>query len=104
MSAEYTHFFANFRNSYSRTAGRHKEGIGLSKRTLQRYLNGRETTYSSLVDQVRYDLAIPLLNDKSISITEIAHELAYANVAHFSRAFRRFGGMLPSFYRRMQGK
>jgi AraC-like DNA-binding protein len=52
-----------------------------------------------LIDEVRFDLAVPLLNDEALTITEIAYELGYANVAHFSRAFRRITGMSPRNYR-----
>lgn len=77
------------------------EVTGLSKRTLQRYLGSKATTYTGLVDQVRFNLAIPLLNDESNSITAISYELGYSNVAHFSRAFKRITGMSPRSYRRM---
>jgi len=75
------------------------EETGLSKRTLQRHLESKATTYTRLVDQVRFNLAIPLLNDESYSVTAISHELGYSNVAHFSRAFRRITGMSPRSYR-----
>lgn len=74
---------------------------GVSKRTLQRFLSDRTTTYSELLDQVRFDMALPLLCDRSNSITDISNELGYANVAHFSRAFKRATGMSPVSYRKM---
>ena len=74
---------------------------GISKRTLQRFLGSKATTYSKLVDQVRYNMAVPLLADPSNSITEIACDLGYANVAHFSRAFKRITGLSPRNYRYM---
>lgn len=72
---------------------------GISTRSLQRYLRSKSTSYAGVVDQVRFNMAIPLLNDDSVSISEIAHELEYANVAHFSRAFSRITGMSPRSYR-----
>jgi AraC-like DNA-binding protein len=72
---------------------------GVSVRKLQRFLQQKGTTYSSLIDQTRYALAVPLLNDKTLSITAIAYQLGYADLAHFSRNFRRFAGMSPSSYR-----
>jgi len=77
------------------------EMIGVNKRTLQRFLSSKAMTYSSLVDQVRFNLALPLLKDESVTITEISYELGYSNVAHFSRAFRRITGMPPKAYRHM---
>ena len=54
-----------------------------------------------MIDEIRFELATPLLNDEKIPITEIAFELGYADVAHFSRAFRRITGMSPRAYRHM---
>jgi len=73
---------------------------GVSVRKLQRFLQQKGTTYSNLIDQARYNLAVPSLNDTSLSITEIAYQLGYADLAHFSRSFRRFTGMSPSTYRK----
>ena len=74
--------------------------VGVSKRSLQRFLKARATTYTGLLDQVRFNLALPLLNDDSASVTDIAYRLGYANVAHFSRAFNRITGMSPRAYRK----
>ena len=72
---------------------------GVSTRTLQRFLQQKGTTYTQLIDQARFDLAVPLLGDKANTITAIAYELGYTDVAHFSRAFRRITGMSPRTYR-----
>jgi AraC-like DNA-binding protein len=75
------------------------EEAGVSKRTLQRYLASRSTSFSKLLDQVRYDMAVHLLQEDTLSVTDISHELGYSNVAHFSRAFSRVTGMSPRTYR-----
>lgn len=77
------------------------ELAGISTRTVQRYLRTRGTSFSDLVDHVRLDMAEPLIGDTSMSITEIAHEIGYSNVANFSRSFRRLTGMSPRNYRKM---
>lgn len=77
---------------------------GTSIRTLQRFLKRKGKTYTGLIDEVRFDLAVPLLNDESLTVTEISYELGYTNVAHFSRAFQRITGMYPSSYRGMLKK
>ncbi len=74
---------------------------GVSKRTLQRFLHSKTTTYSSLIDQVKFEMALPLLRDKKNSITEISFQLGYADPAHFSRAFKRITGLSPSGYRNL---
>jgi AraC-like DNA-binding protein len=40
------------------------------------------------------------LLEPTLTLTEIAAELGYADQAHFTRAFRRWTGESPSGYRR----
>ena len=75
------------------------EASGVSIRTLQRYLKSQSTSYSKLLDQVRLDVAMTLLADPKNSITDVTTELGYANIAHFSRAFKRLAGISPRSYR-----
>lgn len=72
---------------------------GVSTRTFQRFLLQKGTTFTRMIDEIRFEMATPLLNDEKTPITEIAFELGYADVAHFSRAFRRITGMSPRAYR-----
>ena len=94
----------SIRQSKQPTIDLETEMTGLSSRTLQRYLASKATSFSKLVDQVRFNLAISLLNDASSSITTISYELGYSNVAHFSRAFRRMTGISPRAYRNALSK
>ena len=75
--------------------------VGMSERTLQRRLSQHETTFNELLDQVRFDRAKQLLQDKSNSLSEIGYELGYANPANFSRAFSRWAGVSPRKYRQV---
>ena len=76
------------------------EIIGIPPRTLQRYLKKSGLTYQEIIEQLRYEKALPLLQDNQQNILEIALELGYSDAAHFSRAFRRWAGMSPRDYRR----
>ena len=76
------------------------EILGITPRTLQRYLKKSGLTYQDVIDQLRYESALPLLRNQQQNILEIALELGYSDAAHFSRAFRRWAGMSPSEYRR----
>lgn len=80
------------------------ELAGVGKRTLQRYLSNNATSYRQLMDQVKYEIALPLLQDRSNSVTTISRELGYSDIAHFSRAFKRISGMSPRMYRKMLDK
>ena len=51
------------------------------------------------VIQRRMERATSLLRETELSITQIAHQVGYANHSHFSVAFRRFTGQTPRRYR-----
>ena len=73
---------------------------GISRRSLQRFLESRGTSFSRLVEQVMLNRAIELLGDARLPLKEVAQELGYSEPAHFSRAFRRMTGLVPSTYRK----
>ena len=75
------------------------EIIGIKPRTLQRRLAQEGITYSSLIDEIRFNTAIPLLNDTDLKLIDIAFDLGYSDPAHFTRAFHRWMGISPSSYR-----
>ncbi len=72
---------------------------GISRRSLQRFLESRGTSFSRLVEQVMLNRAIELLGDTRLPLKEVTRELGYSELAHFSRAFRRMTGLAPSAYR-----
>jgi AraC-like DNA-binding protein len=74
--------------------------LGLTRRTLQRRLAERGTTFAALVEMVLRKHAQDLLVRTSEPVTSIAMRLGYADMAHFTRAFKRWTGMAPSVYRR----
>lgn len=76
--------------------------IGLSPRTLQRHLNKAGTTYSDLVQEVRFGNATSLLKKDNMKLLDIAYELGYSDPAHFTRAFHRMAGLSPREYRNLQ--
>jgi AraC-like DNA-binding protein len=74
--------------------------MNVSARSLQRFLADQDLTYSEVVEGVRRDLAMEMLGQEDLSITEIALELGYTDSANFSRAFKRFTGETPRSYRK----
>ncbi len=74
--------------------------VGTSNRTLRRRLEGEGTTYSDLIDQVRFDVAKRLLHDSDVKMIDISNALGYSDPSHFARGFRRIAGVSPSVYRR----
>lgn len=73
--------------------------LGMSGRTLKRRLADEKTTYSDILDDVRHKRALALLDDKRITITEIASRLGYADAPSFTHAFQRWTGQTPAALR-----
>jgi AraC-like DNA-binding protein len=72
---------------------------GIHRRTLERRLREEGTTFRELLDDVRHQVAIHLLEKTRLPMTEIADALGFADPAVFSRAFRRWQGVSPSAWR-----
>ena len=73
--------------------------MGSSVRTLQRRLLEAGVTYSTLVEQVRHDLACRRLEKTQLHVAQIAKDLGFKDHSSFSRAFLRWTGMSPRAYR-----
>lgn len=76
------------------------EIIGVSTRTLQRWLQENGETYSGIVEDARLGLAMQHLRDYGASIIDVAHASGYENPQHFARVFRRQTGLSPTEYQR----
>jgi AraC-like DNA-binding protein len=74
--------------------------LGLTRRTLQRQLDRYGTTFSALLEERMQHQAALLLRDHERPITDIALELGYSELAHFSRAFAKWSGVSPKAYRK----
>jgi AraC-like DNA-binding protein len=72
----------------------------MSARTLQRRLEQEHTSFSDLLDRARLDVARRLLADPAVALTDVAFRLGFADLATFSRAFKRWTGMPPGQWRR----
>lgn len=72
--------------------------LHITSRTLDRRLRKEGHQFSQILAQVRYEKATQLLRKGQYSITEVAYQLGYKDVANFTRAFKRQTGMSPSQY------
>lgn len=70
--------------------------LGMSSRTLTRRLAQENHTFRELLDEVRRDLAIQYVKDRSISPKQIAYLLGYSQVSAFYNAFKRWTGTAPT--------
>ena len=77
------------------------EAAGMSVRTLQRRLVEDGLTYSALVDEVRFELAVLSMQDANAKMIDIALDLGYENPGSFTRAFRRWSGFSPVEFREL---
>ena len=68
-------------------------------RTLQRQLSKEGTTFKTLLNEIRVELADKYIRDSQLSLTEITFLLGFSEASSFSRAFRRWTGKSPSLYR-----
>jgi AraC-like DNA-binding protein len=72
-------------------------------RTLIRRLEADGTSFQSIKDALRRDLAIRHLQTGNRSVEAIAQDVGYSSAASFHKAFQRWTGKSPSSYRRAQG-
>lgn len=73
--------------------------LHMSERTLKRKLAAHDTTYSTIRDDLRRQRALLLLDNRELSIGEIATKLGYSELPNFTRAFRKWTGQTPAAYR-----
>ncbi|PSU36291.1 helix-turn-helix domain-containing protein [Photobacterium lutimaris] len=74
--------------------------LGTTPRTLQRRLSQEHTSFKHIRENIMLATACRLMEEKAYSLTDIAVELGYADIAHFSRAFRKLTGFPPKDYRK----
>ncbi len=70
----------------------------MSPRTLQNKLSQVGTSYHSLLDSVREELALEYIKQPYRSLLEITFLLGFTDSSSFSRAFKRWTGSPPSQY------
>ncbi|MBZ4333423.1 AraC family transcriptional regulator [Corallococcus sp. AS-1-12] len=82
------------------TAADVARGLSLSSRSLARRLADEGTSLSSLIDEVRRELALTWLRQADRKTLDIAFMLGFSEVSAFHRAFRRWTGTTPAEFRR----
>ena len=68
----------------------------MTPRNLHRKLQKEETSFKLLLTEVRKDLALQYIQDRSKTLTEISFLLGFSEVSSFSRAFKGWTGKPPS--------
>lgn len=73
--------------------------LNASPATLRRRLDDEGESYRAIMDELRRDLAIALLSDTPLSMSDIAGELGFSESSAFHRAFKKWTGTRPGEYR-----
>ena len=74
--------------------------LSVSRQTLYRHLQKENTSFKSLLNQVRKEKSITLLKNNELSISTISELLGYAEISSFYTAFNKWYGMSASQYRK----
>ncbi|MEO1082597.1 MAG: helix-turn-helix domain-containing protein [Pseudomonadota bacterium] len=76
--------------------------LGVSRSTLQRGLRREATSFQTILDETRQELALRYLTKSTLAVGEIASLLGYRDANSFSRSFRRWTGRSPVDYRQVR--
>lgn len=78
------------------------KAVKLQPRTLHRKLAAEGTSYRQLLDMVCGEMGRRRIENTSLSLSTIASQLGYADLAAFSRHFRALFGASPRTWRRQR--
>ncbi|GAD80045.1 helix-turn-helix domain-containing protein [Vibrio ezurae] len=71
--------------------------LSMSTRSLQRKLLQEKNSFRAIKNSLLFNTACDLMK-QNLNLTQISVQLGYADIAHFSRAFKRFSGIPPKRY------
>lgn len=74
--------------------------LNMSRSTLKRQLARENTSFQTVLTDVRKEQAVRLLLGTTLSLEEIAEQLGYSDQTNFSHAFRQWSGFTPGQYRK----
>lgn len=80
------------------TIGDAARSFGLSTRALQRKLADQGSSFTTVLDETRSEMAIEMLSAEHATMLEVAYDLGFNDQSNFSRAFRRWYGMSPKSF------
>ena len=73
--------------------------LHMTERTLQRKLASEDSSYQSLLNEIRLELASDLLKNSEIGIQDIAYNLGFSDGRSFHRSFKSWTGKTPGQFR-----
>ncbi|VWB68561.1 AraC family transcriptional regulator [Burkholderia pseudomultivorans] len=75
--------------------------MNVTVRTLNRYLGKQGQTFRDVCQRTRFAYACRLLDERRLTVTQIAAKVGFSDVANFSRSFREYIGVYPTRYAAM---
>jgi AraC-like DNA-binding protein len=69
--------------------------LGMSERSLKRHLAQEGTTFGEILDRLRNRIALHYLEDRRMTLQQIAWLLGYSEIGAFNHAFKRWTGTSP---------
>ena len=73
--------------------------IHMSHRTVSRKLEQEGTNFATELDSARRDLAMTLVRQSTLPLSDVAYRVGFSHAESFFRAFRRWTGVTPQSYR-----
>ncbi|MFV8782115.1 AraC family transcriptional regulator ligand-binding domain-containing protein [Microbulbifer sp. SA54] len=96
LQAQVCHIIGNLLPSGECSIERVAAALNLHPRVLQKKLQQDGTSFRALLQKTRMEVAERNLQHGQLSVTDLALNLGYADVAIFSRNFKRWTGNSPS--------
>jgi AraC-like DNA-binding protein len=76
------------------------KALEMSEATLRRRLSQEGSSFSALLEEVRFELAKRYLRDPTLEVADVAHLLGFRDVLSFGETFARWSrGDVPETYR-----
>jgi len=69
--------------------------LGMSERSLKRHLAQEGTSFGEILDRLRNRIALRYLEDRHMTLQQIAWLLGYSEIGAFNHAFKRWTGTSP---------
>lgn len=76
------------------------KNFNMSLSAFKKRLHVEGSCYQQICDEVRYRRCRELMQKDSLAIKEIAFELGFTNASAFNRAFKRWSGECPSYFKK----